>query len=245
MGDISGGVATTSIEHSGLDHAYGLCERTAAGFLAEPLNALTSFLFLFVGLALVRFYRKQPKLHGKIIWDVQLLLGLVFCIGAASLTFHTMPGEYTELADIAFIVIFINVYFFSAMFRIAHCNWFQTIVCYLAYAGSTYMLVHQFPHAFNDSIGYLSSMTALIMIALYLNMKRRPSSRMFLLAALTGVISLFLRSVDNAVCGILPTGTHFLWHGCNALLVYLLMQQLIRNVNRRERLLQMANSHFA
>jgi hypothetical protein len=92
----------------------------------------------------------------------------------------------------------------------------------------------------NDSIGYLSSMIALIAIAVHLHLRARPSSQYFMLAALIGVMSLFFRVVDREVCDVFPFGTHFLWHSCNATLLYILLKQIIRNVNRDARLKQLA-----
>jgi hypothetical protein len=149
------------------------------------------------------------------------------------------------MLDMVAIVAFINVFFISTMVRIVRCGWFETAVCYMAFAGSTHILVNTFPNAMNDSIAYLSTMTTLILIALYLNLKRRNTARMFLVAAILGVVSLFFRAIDNAVCVEVPIGTHFLWHSLNATLIYILMMQLIRNVNRRARMLRDASQYFA
>jgi hypothetical protein len=229
-----------------INHFYGLCERgTNPSFWGEPLNALTNLFFVYVAVAIYRYYRKHPDLSGYKIWDIHVLTFLTFFIAVGSFSFHTMPSILTELLDITPIVMFIIIFFWSALFRIAKCNLFQAIIGFLAFIGSTHILVTQFPNALNDSIGYLSSMIALIMIALHLNMKKRFSARMFLLAALIGVVSLFFRGVDNAVCDVIPFGTHFLWHSLNALLIYILMKQLIRNINRQARMLRHASVHFA
>jgi hypothetical protein len=37
------------------------------------------------------------------------------------------------------------------------------------------------------------------------------------------VVSIVFRSIDNAVCPVLPLGTHFLWHCLNAYVLYLLL----------------------
>jgi hypothetical protein len=37
-----------------------------------------------------------------------------------------------------------------------------------------------------------------------------------------------------------PFGSHFIWHTLNATLIYILLKQLIRNVNRVARLKRMA-----
>lgn len=219
-----------------LAHAYGLCERTTHGPLGEPLNMLSNLFFFAVAIAILRYYRTHPDLKGKWIWDLHVLTTLIIVIGVGSSVFHAYPSPISELMDIIPIVAFIVLFFTSIIVRVGKTNLFETIICLLAFASTSHFFVTQFPNALNDSIGYLSSMGALVMIAIYLNMKRRPSSQQFLLAALLGVLSLFFRSVDNGVCETLPMGTHFMWHTLNAALIYVVMKQLIRNVNREARL---------
>lgn len=209
------------------------------------MNALTSIGFFIVAIAIYRYYHKHPDVKGQWIWDIHALTFLIFAIGTGSTLFHIYPHEITELMDIIPIVLFINLFFLSIIVRIGRTNAFQTIICFLAFGGSSHFFVTQFPNAMNDSIGYLSSMGALVMIAIHLHLNRRPSSHQFLLAALIGVISLFFRSIDNAVCEQLHVGTHFLWHSCNAILLYILMKQVVRNVNREARLARVERSHLS
>lgn len=49
-----------------------------------------------------------------------------------------------------------------------------------------------------------------------------------LLAAATFAASLVFRSIDVAVCGWLPIGTHFLWHVLNAVVLFVLVRAAIR-----------------
>jgi len=219
-----------------LQHAYGVCERHSDSLIGEPLNTLSNGFFIIVAILIYRYYHRHPDLRGKWIWDIHALTFLTFTIGVCSTIFHMHPTPTTELMDIIPIVMFIMLFFTSIIIRIGKTNTFQTIICLMAFVGSTHILVSQFPDALNDSIGYLSTMTALVVIAIYLNMLRRPSSHQFLLAALLGVVSLFFRATDNAICELVPTGSHFLWHSCNAAVIYILMKQVIRNVNREARL---------
>lgn len=221
-------------------HWYGICERTSTLFYAEPLNVISSFLFMFVSVAIYRYYHKHEDLQRRWIWDIHALTFLTFIIGFNSVVFHSLPSPLTELMDTIPIVMFIMIYFTSVLFRIGKCTLFQAAVCLVAFVGFSHMLVAQFPRAMNDSIGYLSSMLALIVIAVHLHMRARPSSQYFMLASLIGVISLFCRAIDKEVCDIFPFGTHFLWHSCNATLLYILLKQIIRNVNRDARLKQLA-----
>jgi len=223
-----------------LSHLYGVCERVGPGLLAEPLNVISNFGFILVAIAIYRYYHRHEDIGGRRIWDIQALTFLVFIIGVNSIVFHAYPNQTTELMDTVPIVLFILLYFVSVLFRIGRVNIFQAVVCSTAFVGFSHILVHQFPHAMNDSIGYLSSMIALIAIAVYLHLKARPSSSHFMLAAVVGCTSLFCRVIDRDVCDVLPMGTHFLWHCLNALLLYILLKQIIRNVNRDARLKRMA-----
>ncbi|MFZ4541835.1 MAG: ceramidase domain-containing protein [Rickettsiales bacterium] len=221
-------------------HWYGVCERTALGPMAEPLNVLSSFAFMFVAVSIYRHYHKHEDIQGKWIWDVHALTFITFIIGFNSVIFHAFPSPTTELADTLTIVLFIILYFWSVLFRIGRTTKFAATICFVAFVGFSHILVHQFPRALNDSIGYLSSMIALIMIAVHLHLRARPSSSHFMLAALIGVCSLFCRAIDKGICPDIPTGTHFLWHMLNATLLYILLKQLVRNVNRVARLKRLA-----
>ena len=173
-------------------------------------------------------------------YSIYILTGLIFFIGIGSTVFHIVPNYYTELMDIIFIVAFINLYFLSVLRRIAYLSWFQTIIVFLAFLGTTNFIVDRFPHALNDSIGYLSSMLALCFVSFYLKIRKRPSAKYYVYAAFVGIISLSFRIIDNKICDDFALGSHFMWHSLNALLIYIVMKMLIRSVNRRARMLRMA-----
>lgn len=223
-----------------ISHWYGVCERTMHGPMAEPLNVISSLLFMIVAIATYRYYHRNEDIQRRWIWDIHVLTVLTFIIGLNSMVFHSFPTPTTELMDTVPIVMFIMIYFTSVLFRIGRCTLFQAGICLIAFVGFSHMLVSQFPRAMNDSIGYLSSMIALIVIAVHLHLRARPSSQYFMLASLIGVVSLFCRVIDREVCDVFPFGTHFLWHCCNATLLYILLKQIIRNVNRDARLKQLA-----
>ncbi len=223
-----------------ISHWYGVCERTGLEVISEPLNVVSSILFMVVAVTIYKYYHKNEDVQRRWIWDIHAMTFLTFIIGFNSIVFHAWPSPTTELMDTIPIVMFIMIYFTSVLFRIGRCSLFQAGICLVAFLGFSHMLVAQFPRAMNDSIGYLSSMLALIVIAVHLHMRARPSSQYFMLASLIGVVSLFMRAIDREVCDVFPFGTHFLWHTCNATLLYILMKQIIRNVNRDARLKQLA-----
>jgi len=224
-----------------LVHFYGVCERKVPDDLwAEPLNALTSIGFFIAAFLTYLHCRNHPEVKHERKLDIYIIIFLIALIGAASITFHMAPSKYTELFDIITIVTFIHFYFFSFLVRVANLKLFNIIVVYLAFSGTTHMLVSQFPNAMNDSIAYLSSIVAVIFMSFYMNIKRRAASIDLFIASIIGMTSLFFRSIDNYVCDQIPIGTHFIWHVFNAILIYLLMKQLVRSINRRARMLRMA-----
>lgn len=54
------------------------------------------------------------------------------------------------------------------------------------------------------------------------------AGRALLAAAAVFALSLGFRSIDMATCGVLPMGTHFLWHALNAVVLFLLARAAIR-----------------
>ncbi len=223
---------------------HNLCERGSdLGMWVEPLNTITSAGFLIAAFLIFRMYKAHADYKDKRMWDVYFLNICMVFIGLSSIGFHMTPSYYTEIADTAFIVVFILVYFTSAMFRIVNLKKFAVVICFMAFVFTSKALVQLFPNALNDSVGYLSSMGAIIFIAVYLNVKRRAAATSFMLASILGMVSLFFRVVDREVCDQLHIGTHFVWHTCNSILLFMLMKQLLRSINRRSRMLRMAAEH--
>jgi hypothetical protein len=95
---------------------------------------------------------------------------------------------------------------------------------------SVALLGLRFPGVLNGSLSYAPAF--LVLIGLGLRHLRYRQPERFLLLAAAGVfsLSLFLRSIDEAVCPRFPIGTHFLWHLLNGALLYMSMRALIVSV---------------
>ncbi len=55
-----------------------------------------------------------------------------------------------------------------------------------------------------------------------------PAAREVGTAAAIFTVSIVFRTIDKMLCAAFPIGTHFLWHACNAIVLYLLFAALIR-----------------
>ena len=82
---------------------------------------------------------------------------------------------------------------------------------------------------------YLPAFILLLGLGLYHYHHARTEPTLLLWATAIFSASLFLRSIDLAVCKYLPIGTHFFWHLFNCLLVYLAFRGLLTNLTTSER----------
>jgi len=205
---------------------FGYCERIDGGFWAEPLNAVTNAAFLVAALAGVRLWRRQKARDVATL----VLIGLVFAIGIGSFLFHTIPNHWTLLADVVPIQLFAFGYFAFALHRFLGLSGMVTALGTLAFLGLALSLSAAgralLPPVLAGSAGYAAFLLGLAGVAFAIS--RDPGlnrqRRLVALAGLAFAVSLTMRSVDGALCGSLPLGTHWLWHLLNSLVLYLLLR---------------------
>ena len=201
------------------------CERTGPELLAEPVNAVTNLAFLLAALACWRLASRQGVLSA----DIRLLTGLMAAIGIGSGLFHTFATGWSQLLDILPILLFQVAYLWIYGRRIIGMGtgWLVTAILLLV---SSTLYGRQFPDLLNGSLIYAPALVMLISLGTY--HYRHAAVQPALLLQATGVflLSLSMRTMDEAVCAHLPLGTHFLWHLLNGLLVYLIVRGLLVNL---------------
>lgn len=199
------------------------CERTDAGFWAEPVNALTNAAFLLAaGLAVRRARGDGPVLA---------LAAVVFVVGLGSFLFHTLANRWSMLADVIPIAVFIYGYFALAMIRFFGLRPLVATAVTLAFAafnlgltpGLDALTGRSVAGLTNGSIDYVPAILALLGVGLALLPRAPGTARSVLVTAGIFLVSLTFRTVDVASCGSLPLGTHFLWHVLNAAVLYRLL----------------------
>ncbi|MBA1146342.1 hypothetical protein H0Z60_04650 [Ectothiorhodospiraceae bacterium WFHF3C12] len=198
------------------------CERTAAGFWAEPANAVTNAAFAMAALWLAyRFWRGRQDPAG---WDLWCLVGLMGCIAIGSFLWHTVALPWAAAADVVPILLFVSLYLVVFLRRVAGWSLAAWLVALVAFEVANFGAPALFPGALNGSVGYIPTWLGLGVLALMA--RGGPAAR--LLPAAFGVftISLMLRSADQWICPWLPTGTHPGWHVLNAVVLYLAVSAL-------------------
>jgi len=193
----------------------GYCERLDPGFWAEPVNAVTNAAFLVAAAVMAL------RLRGTHLLIANILVGILALIGLGSFLFHTFATRWAGLADTAPILAFILVYIFAASrdFLGFGAKWAALAVAlFVPYAAATVTLFALVP-GIGSSAGYAP---VPVLIAAYAGVlwNRAPATAHGLaIGAGVLVLSLTARTLDLPLCGMLPLGTHFLWHILNAVML--------------------------
>lgn len=208
----------------------GYCERTDSSLWSEPINALTNVAFLVA--ALVMWRRTGP---GRAPIQAVLIV-LLFAIGIGSALFHTFATIWALLTDVLPIGLYILAYVYAAN----RDYWGMEpgpaglatliLIPYMALAGAGFAALPFF--AISAAYWPVASAIALYGLAL---LGRTPTTGVGLLAgAAILTVSLAARSVDETLCDAIPSGTHWLWHLLNGLMLGWMIEVHRRHVGPLE-----------
>lgn len=192
----------------GTEYLDVYCERSYPGFLAEPWNFFSNAGFLWVGMwQIKRSQKPMPKFLGV----------LSILVGLGSALFHSLATRWAQLADIIPIFCLIMSFFLYYQIRILKWSLLQT------FFGSTFVVILtllgikflHFPEI-NGSEGYLGTLLTLGILAFW---ERHEVHHWIFRAFVLFFFSLIARSIDHYFCPGFQTGTHFVWHILNALVI--------------------------
>jgi len=176
---------------------------------------------------------------------VLFLIAAVAVVGIGSFLFHTFANRWSRLADVIPIAVFIYGYFGLAMRRFFGLGLAASGGLTLAFLAFSFGFERAWLLAFgprgieatNGSVGYFPAALALFLVGLALIVRghgrdlaarRRRAGQALLVATCVFVVSLAFRTVDIALCGAWPVGTHFVWHMLNALVLFILVGAAMR-----------------
>jgi hypothetical protein len=206
------------------------CERIGPAFWAEPLNAWSNIAFLIAAAAAFGLWRRKE--NGDLA--ILALIVMAAVVGLGSFAFHTLATEGAMLLDVVPIGIFIYGYFLFAMRRVLALSWPLSVALVLAFAALSTAIASWVPRSvLNGSSGYFPALVALFVIG---GLRRgTPAGQAMMAAGAVFVASIVFRIVDLDICGVLPVGTHFLWHILNAVVLYLVLRGAIAGTSARLR----------
>ena len=200
------------------------CERIGAGIWDEPVNAITNFAFLVAAWLIWRL-AKQLRLNSN---EINLLIILMALISIGSALFHTFATGWAQILDIAPILLFQLIYLWVYFRRIVDMRPGFISLILLAYFAAA-IAGRQLPHLLNGSLIYAPAALLVFIVGIYHYATERVGRHLILAATVVFFLSLTFRTIDNMICPQFPLGSHFLWHICNAITLYLLMRALLLN----------------
>lgn len=204
-----------------MDHVDDYCERLEPGLWAEPLNAVSNAAFLVAAAWLWWRYRPEPP-------SLRALPVLLALVGLGSLSFHTFANSLTSWFDVMFIAVYVLWYLTVFAHYCLHIPWKRArhaIPLFVVFTAVTAPLGELVP---GGSGIYLAPFVALLACAAVMAARRLPWRDLGLAAGVFAV-SVTLRTLDEPLCGVWPTGTHYFWHTLNAVVLFLVARQVIRS----------------
>lgn len=191
----------------------------------EPLNALSSVVFLFLSLWWLWKLRGQYAQFSYLTFAVVLLL-----VGAVGGSLYHGFRTWRPFIMMDWLPIMLLCVFTGIHFLIRASRWYVAIPVVLAYTGFMYWMRTAMRSEgslqFWINLNYLMMALLVVLPVLwYLAQTRFRNGKFFLVALLSFGLALLFRIADPY--GWLSTGTHFLWHlfgalatGCMLELVY-------------------------
>jgi len=199
------------------------CERLDPGFWAEPAGALSNLFFIIAALLAYRALMRTPTAPKT---PVLLLSINLFIIGIGSFLWHTVPTPWTGAADVLPIFVFMLLYAFLFTRYVVGWPFAKAalfVLSYLLFIILFGLLVDL--TALRGTLGYAPALIYMVFMALLI--RTHPLFKRFLAATGLFLLSMTFRAIDLPLCGYIPIGTHWLWHLCNATLLYLLITVII------------------
>lgn len=211
----------------------GYCERAQnPEFWAEPWNAITNAAFIIAALICFLIARRQDRLDGPVLW----LTSFTAIIGIGSFLFHTYAQVWAALLDTTPIMLFILSYFTIAMRCFAGFGWGRSIALTIGFLVAmiavSWVLNTLLRDIVGGSISYVPAMLALVAVGLWLRGRGHPAGVWLISVAAVFAVSLTFRALDNpdgAICAHYMTGTHWIWHVLNGVVLGTLTLAVIRH----------------
>lgn len=201
------------------------CERLGPGLWAEPLNAVTNLSFLLAAWGVWHLARNRGRRDGMV------LAGLLAVVGAGSTLYHTFATPLTRALDLIPILIFQLVFLGLYARRLIGAGPGVTAAGLMVFLAAA-LSGRAAPDVLNGSLIYAPALLVLAALGIYHLTHARREPALMLAAAGVFVVSVTARTLDNALCGAWPYGTHFLWHLLNGVLLYLVARAYLANVSR-------------
>ena len=126
------------------------------------------------------------------------------------------------------VIYLINVQL-GALRRFVGLGWIAVGAFLLLFLALTFLIEAMLRPLLSGSAAYAPALLALVVTGSVLAARSHRVGRYLLAAAAVFFVSLTLRTLDEPLCSVLPSGTHFLWHLINAATLAILLVAAARH----------------
>ncbi len=193
------------------DHGpmYAETISSAGGWIIEPWNALSS---LVIAAPAVYWAWKLRGQYRK-FWFLALCMPFLFLNGLGSTLFHaTRSSDLLLMMDVlpaAIVTMLVSIYFWVR----ALPKWWMVIPVMVVSGGLRPLMFYLFEPPLSINMGYLvGGLTFLIPLVIILSRTKFQGVGYIIGVIAAFTVALLCRQFDLDSMGILPMGTHFLWH---------------------------------
>ena len=185
------------------------CERSGADFWGEPVNALSNLSFI-VAAVIISQQLRRDRVAG---WDRWLLVVLMCAIGIGSFLWHTLVTAWAEWADVLPILLFINIFLLSFLYRVVQLRLRGMLMLFVLFHSLNLILYGYAPaDVLNGSIFYLPTLLGFYLAWFYIRRQHHSAAGLMLTASVIFSLAFAARTLDQLFCASFPLGTHFIWH---------------------------------
>jgi hypothetical protein len=203
-------------------------------FMAEPVNTITNAFIIIAAIFALRDIRRTRR---DLPIDLAILLFLLFATGVGSFFWHGFRTRvalaFDALPGLAFLFVFAGL-------------WMRTLWGGLAgllgalgllgasvlslYVGRLYLsgLPGMPPAIFLVPAYATVAFAGIILATVTAHRYGGETARLGAIALASAITAAVCRSIDLLMCGIVPFGTHFIWHILLSLSAYLGIAMLLR-----------------
>lgn len=220
-----------------LKQLFVFCERGADTSLwAEPLNAVTSSLFVLVGIWLWIVVRTQGLVYQRP--TIQYILALlVILMGTANFGLHTQGTHVDFLLILGSTFAFSLLYLYLVQVRFLRFKPKAALIS-ISIFGTAWLALTLIPclmkQCLNPTFLYVPTVLVLVVITQRLHQRNHPATRWLGGGSILLGIGLLFHGIDQPYCTatLMDTGYywgwHYLWHIFSGVAVFVLVQALIQ-----------------
>lgn len=198
------------------------CEQLVATGGFEAWNAVTNIAFVLAAAAAARQARRDAI---RLSAGAASLLAIAVAIGLGSFAWHASHAKWAELADIVPILLFVMLFLFIAARRLLGASSAVALFACIGTLAAVLGLGIALPRALNGSLAYVPVLAGLAILAW--RASKPEAKRLLVHAAAVFTLSLVARTADLEICDAFRHGSHWIWHLCNGVVIYLALRTVL------------------